>query len=248
MLDKVILMPARLNSKRLHQKMFKDLDGKPLLYQSYWSAREVCNNVYITTEDAEIADFCHSEAIPFILNQQDGSIDNGTKSCYNARAVLMQERIIDNRTKWVNVQADCPFFDRSLVKKIFSKDRPKHVVTGYYESISKAPPVDKVKIVMDRQNHALYFSRENIPHNSLVYNIHVGIYGLPRWENLFAMKWPSDWEQEKLEQLAWLYYGVPIKCILCKPAISIDTQEDLDLANEAIKTVGWKAVDAACQS
>jgi 3-deoxy-manno-octulosonate cytidylyltransferase (CMP-KDO synthetase) len=94
-----------------------------------------------------------------------------------------------------------------------------------------------VKVVVDEEQRAIYFSRSPIPYNregkSMSYWKHIGVYAYRRDILLSFTQWPKgNLEQvELLEQLRLVEKGVPIQMVETNhQAIAIDTQEDLDRA------------------
>ena len=99
---------------------------------------------------------------------------------------------------------------------------------------------NNVKVVVDKNSNALYFSRATIPfardkETSAACYKHIGVYAYRKICLLQFTKWPQgDLEKiEKLEQLRYLENGVKIKMVLTDhTSIGIDTPQDLELARQ----------------
>ena len=98
---------------------------------------------------------------------------------------------------------------------------------------------NNVKVVVDKNNDALLFSRSVIPFardkgTKNTYHKHMGIYAYRKIALMQFTKWPRDLEKiEKLEQLRYLENGLKIRMILTDHvSIGIDTPEDLGLARQ----------------
>jgi 3-deoxy-manno-octulosonate cytidylyltransferase (CMP-KDO synthetase) len=100
-----------------------------------------------------------------------------------------------------------------------------------------------VKVVLDREGRAIYFSRSVIPHDrdgrgGITYLRHQGIYGYRRKVLLDFVSWkPTPLEQaEKLEQLRALEHGVAIGVIVVRRgSVGVDAPEDLAKAERALR-------------
>ena len=149
------------------------------------------------------------------------------------------QTIPDNdRIKYIiNIQGDMPFVDLDSVDKIINMLKTEEfdiVTAGVKVGIDIARHESNVKIVIDKNNKALYFSRSMIPHNALEFIYHVGIYGFKSHAlEKFIKLEQSEYERiENLEQLRALENGMSIGvCLSDQIPISVDTPEDLEKAN-----------------
>jgi 3-deoxy-manno-octulosonate cytidylyltransferase (CMP-KDO synthetase) len=140
----------------------------------------------------------------------------------------------------VNVQADEPFMKVDIIDKIFGAledDNDSHIITAITEcKEDDLNNINVVKVVFDKNFHALYFSRSPIPfsmNKKANYYKHIGIYGFKR-DSLFSfinLGYSYLEEVEGLEQLRALEYNMKIKCIVVDyDGFSIDTYEDYEKA------------------
>ena len=144
----------------------------------------------------------------------------------------------------VNIQGDEYNFPLSAVNKIINDlrlSKKRIVSTIIYKTYDKKiiNNKDSVKVVTDKNNNALYFSRSLIPYNSdHAYFIHLGIYGykaslLEEYSSLVKSEFEKS---ESLEQLRFVYNNVPVHCIKIKShnSISINSVNDLKLLKAGI--------------
>ena len=244
-----VIIPARLASQRLPDKVLIDLQGKPMLQRVYEQAQQAqtVREVYIATDSPEIRTVCQSFTNRILMTRPDHP--SGTDRLAEAAASLDALVII-------NVQGDEPFIDPTLIDQLAAAmdDSEVPMASAAFRIRSVADFTDPalVKVVVDQQRRALYFSRSPVPfprHLDLTeidvlpekfqaYG-HLGIYAY-RKEFLrhYASLPPTYLEQtERLEQLRALENGFPIRIIGAnRPSLGIDTPEDLVKAQELAKT------------
>lgn len=145
----------------------------------------------------------------------------------------------------LNVQADEPFVEPEVVQKVLDNatkyiGKDDVIMSSCYKLISSevADDPNHVKVVLDKNSHAVYFSRAKIPHHkdhyrSTHYKGHLGIYGFTvKSLKIFCGLEHSSLEHiEKLEQLRVIEAGYKISmCEVSSKSFGIDTKEDLDMA------------------
>ena len=225
----VIIIPARLNSSRLKEKVLIDLKGKTMLQRVFErvSLAQVAP-VYIATDSEKI----QKVALKFMQNviMTSSTHLSGTDRIAEAASKIDCDYII-------NVQADEPFIESSLLAKIAKKLQQKEseFVTAAYPLQTKVAITDtsKVKVVLSKQLKALYFSRSPIPYSENLqaqYYCHIGVYGYSKNFLLHYTSLPlSSLEKaEKLEQLRALEAGYSISVVLAKNhSFGIDTAKDV---------------------
>ena len=150
----------------------------------------------------------------------------------------------------VNVQGDEPFVQKKpleLLLNVFYEDEAQLIqVASLMQVMKEQKLVDDpnyVKVAVDKQWNALFFSRSCIPYlrNKNVnvnYYEHIGVYAFRKAALLQFTKWPVTplENAEKIECLRYLENGVPIKMILTEyMGIEIDTPEDLARAQGLVK-------------
>ena len=248
-MNPIIIIPARLTSQRLPHKVLLDLHGKPMIQRVYEQARQAqrIHQVYIATDSNEIRAACQRFTDRIIMTRTDHP--SGTDRLAEAAASLDASAII-------NVQGDEPFIDPALIDQLAEQltDPAVPMVTAAFRIRSVADFTDPalVKVVMDEQQRALYFSRspvpfprqlnlldvKTLPDDFCAYG-HLGIYG---YQKDFLLRYaalpPTYLEQtERLEQLRVLENGHAIRIIEAnQPSLGIDTPEDLQKARTWAKT------------
>ena len=245
-MKKVIVIPARLDSTRLPKKVLLDLKGKTVIQRVYEQCLKVKNidGVYIATDSTEIEGVCRSFTDHIIL----------TKSSHQSGTDRIGEAVLGlDCDVVVNVQGDEPFIDPNLIEELvhsFDDDQVSMAsAMSKIENIKDLQDPNVVKVVVDTQNNAIYFSRAPIPfprdHQEIIYSNeelkkhnffrHIGIYGYQKdfLAKYIKMDQTNLEKLEKLEQLRVIENGFKIKMIeAASSLIGIDTQEDYE---EALK-------------
>lgn len=233
MAKKVIcLIPARLGSTRFPRKILAEIAGKTILEHVYLAAQKC-------PEFSDIIIAVDSEETAGVIRRFGGNYCNTcpTHPTGTSRLIEVMRRMHSDADIWVNWQADEPFILPSMIKNLLQGIEDKGLIWTLKKEIHseeelKNPSV--VKVVTDRENRALYFSRSSIPFNRTnallpIYK-HIGLYAYSAEAlSKIAALAPSPLaEAESLEQLAFLEHGLPIHVYPTEyETIGIDTQEDL---------------------
>jgi 3-deoxy-manno-octulosonate cytidylyltransferase (CMP-KDO synthetase) len=228
------LIPARLSSTRFDRKLLMDLCGKSIILRTYESVVEtgLFHSVYVVTEDEEI----YNE----IVNAGGNSILSKNKHESGSDRIAEACESIDSDA-FVNIQGDEPFIDSSSLNKlVFELNNSDHVsLMINISDINEINDPNNVKVVVDSENYALYFSRSVIPFcrdvntSEVTYYKHIGVYGFTKQALVnFSKLPPSKLELvEKIEAIRIVENGSRIKMIETDfLGVGIDTKEDLDLA------------------
>jgi 3-deoxy-manno-octulosonate cytidylyltransferase (CMP-KDO synthetase) len=158
-MKKVIVIPARLDSSRLPKKVLLDLKGKTVIQRVYEQCLKVKNidGVYIATDSSEIEEVCRSFTNHIILTKS--THQSGTDRIGEAVAGIDCDVV-------VNVQGDEPFIDPNLIEELvhsFDDDQVSMAsAMSKIENIKDLQDPNVVKVVVDTQNNAIYFSRAPI--------------------------------------------------------------------------------------
>jgi 3-deoxy-manno-octulosonate cytidylyltransferase (CMP-KDO synthetase) len=222
------IIPARWQSSRFPGKPLANILGKPMISMVYEMARqaESLERVIVATDDARIVEACEGLGIP--VRMTSSAHFSGTE-----RAAEVA-RGIDSPIV-VNIQGDEPVLDPRMIDEVVAGFADESVVMTSLMKRASGPEAfldpNKVKVVVDKNNDALYFSRAPIPHlGSGGFFQHVGIYGFRR-EFLFRFCAfpPSVLEKaESLEQLRALENGFRIRMIETGfSTLSVDTPRDI---------------------
>jgi 3-deoxy-manno-octulosonate cytidylyltransferase (CMP-KDO synthetase) len=240
----VIVIPARFGATRFPGKSLARIQGRPMI-QWVWEAASrsrLTEQVIIATDDARIADVAAKFGADVVMTKK--SHRSGT------------DRIAEVANKipahlYVNVQGDEPLLSRDAVDELIRAmmENPRTPIGTLAHRIEKkdewlSPEV--VKVVVDRHDEALYFSRSPLPFMrkfdpSMRLLRHVGIYAFRAraLAQFVAMK-PSSLElAESLEQLRALENGMAIQVIETKyRCLGVDTPADLKRVEAALRRAG----------
>jgi 3-deoxy-manno-octulosonate cytidylyltransferase (CMP-KDO synthetase) len=245
----IAIIPARYSSTRLPGKPLLDLAGKPIIQHVYerTSQAQTIDRVLVATDDERIRAAVNSFGAEAVMTSADH--ETGTDRIAEA-ARLLEADII------VNVQGDEPLIDPATIDAAIEpliKD-PSLPMSTTCEPLARAEDLfnpNVVKVVIDREGNALYFSRAPVPYPrsaSLellqarpdllqVYRKHTGLYVYRRHFLFEFTAWPrTPLEQvESLEQLRALERGCRIRVVTVeRGSIGIDTQADLEEARRLL--------------
>ena len=236
----MVIIPARLASNRFPNKVLASINGLPMVIAT---AKRVQNldEVVIATDSNEVVEVAkryNFRAVMTSKNHNSGT-DRVNEAVNNLN--LPPDEII------INLQADEPFIEAEVVKALI--DRVKSIkerdiiMVSCYKKIdnSFANDPNHVKVVIDKFENAIYFSRSKIPYDREKHSNyfgHIGIYGFRKENlNLFCKLPLAPIEDiEKLEQLRAIYNGKKISMVRVESrSFGIDTEEDLKLSLELLK-------------
>ena len=225
-------IPARFASTRLPGKPLLNLAGRPMIQHVYERAMSVpeLTRVVVLTDDSRI-----EEAVL----RFGGECQRTPEECASGT-----DRIAWAAREWgmgavINIQGDEPLIDPEVVGRVARhlKEFPHDpiVTLAVPAGIEDLENPNAVKVVLNRQGYALYFSRAGIPFprqpGAAPSLRHVGLYGYQREALLkMASLEPTSLEQsESLEQLRALENGMAIRVLLTESmAPGVDTQQDLE--------------------
>lgn len=227
------VIPARFGSTRFPGKPLALINGKPMIQHVYEqvSKSKFIDQIVIATDNENIIKTVEGFGGQAVMTRED----HETGSDRISEVTSMVEGDF-----FVNIQGDEPLIDPRLIDDLVKtalEEKGQVVVTAKtlihdYEDVSN-PNV--VKVVTDKMQNALYFSRSGIPFNrsnkEFDYYKHLGIYGYPKSILNEFVKLPQTHleEVEMLEQLRLLENGYSIKVIETKyNAIGVDTPEDIE--------------------
>lgn len=232
------IIPARFNSTRLKGKPLIKIGEKTMIEHVYSRASEVLDNLVVATDDKNIFDTVNNFGGNVVLTKKDHL--NGTSRCLEALEIWSKE-LEKSFNYIINIQGDEPLLHEDHIIKVmecFNDSKTEFATIAQKLNSSDNLPKDKVFLVKDTFNFALYFSRYAIPfvredeikEDANEFHQHIGIYGytINALEKFQQLK-PSKLEiNEKLEQLRWLENGGKIKVgTTIYPSFPVDTLEDL---------------------
>jgi 3-deoxy-manno-octulosonate cytidylyltransferase (CMP-KDO synthetase) len=245
----IAIIPARFDSTRLPGKCLLEIAGRPMIcrvVESVLGARNV-SRVIVATDDRRIFDAVATAGYEAMMTRSDHL--SGTDRLAEVAEQLEDAEII------VNVQGDEPLIAAETIERAVEAligDAGARIVTTW-EPMENAEDVlspDVVKIVVDSNDRAIYFSRLPVPYPREAvrqygdirtalereprllgrFKKHTGLYVYRRSVLLQFSQWlQSELEcQESLEQLRALEHNVTIKAIRASTqSIGVDTREDL---------------------
>lgn len=239
------VIPARYLSSRLPFKLLRKLDGKPLLQWTWERASKatLLDRLIIACDDPKI----ESAAKDFGAEVVRTSAQHLCGSDRIAEAV----RDIDVRVV-VNIQADEPFIHPSTIDSLVQEmdNTASLVMVTPKKRIDDDTEINSpnvVKVVCDKDDFALYFSRFPLPYYresdiAKVYYKHLGIYSYTK-DFLYTFKnLPHSYleKAEKLEQLRVLEAGYKIKVVETQfDSCGIDTEEDFKKVERILSEKGY---------
>lgn len=250
------VIPARYGSTRLKAKPLALINNKPMIQWVYENVKK-CNlidKVVVATDDERIFN---------IVKNFGGEVMMTSKKHKSGSDRIAEVAKKINSEIVLNVQGDEPMISEYILKKIileFYRNKFLSVVTPIckIKYFSELFDTNFVKVVVDKNNFALYFSRSVIPfirdeftfkqQNFIIkdndmlkkYSFfrHIGVYGYKRNFLFKFLSLPQGKLEklEKLEQLRILEYGYKIKTVLVdENPISVDTEEDLQKVRKILK-------------
>ena len=237
-----VIIPARYASVRFPGKVLVKIGGIPLIERVVAQCLKTkADNVYVVTDDERVSEALRHTGVPVIMSPPE--IATGTDRVAFAAKGLTDAVII-------NAQGDEPFISPALIDTLIeqlSADASLNMITACceFKAGEDIGNPANVKVVLDSNGYALYFSRLPIPCDRdmkahPVRYKHIGIYGFKRDFLLKYAEMPATplESSEMLEQLRALENGERIKVIKTayKP-ISIDTADDLAIAEEYLKSL-----------
>ena len=241
----VVVIPARYASSRLPGKPLADIAGKSMIERVYQQAlKSGAQRVIVATDDTRVAEVVDNFGGEVCMTRADHN--SGTERL--AEVVSKLQLAVD--TVVVNVQGDEPFIPPLVIRQVAQNlaAQQKAQMATLAVPLSNAAEIRNpniVKVVTDRDNYALYFSRSVIPFDrdgqfqqqlAQHYRRHIGIYAYRAGFIQRYITWPvSTLEQiESLEQLRVLWQGeaIHVDTAIETPAVGVDTPADLEHARQ----------------
>ncbi len=231
------VIPARFGSTRFPGKPLVLLQGRPLIQWTVEGARKskLLSEVIVATDDVRIKKVAEDLGVAVVMTDSD--LPSGSDRIYAA----IRNRECD---VVVNIQGDEPLITGELIDRLAQVflDEPGMDMATLAHPISAEDLLSPhaVKVVMNHNDEALYFSRYAIPYSRVNGTglesrpgclKHIGMYAYSkRFLGQFCAAPPAEIEKaESLEQLRALYLGAKIKVIKVNEANpGVDTPEDLD--------------------
>jgi 3-deoxy-manno-octulosonate cytidylyltransferase (CMP-KDO synthetase) len=235
------IIPARYGSTRFPGKPLADILGKPMFWHVFKRASR-CNEIHqvvLATDDKRIVSAAKTLDVPVVMTRSDHA--SGTDRVLEAAEKLN----VPENAVVVNIQGDEPAHEPAMLTELvlpFSDPNVKVSTLAQKIDPDEAKNPDRVKVVLAKDNRALYFSRAPIPYSSdlqknKLYG-HIGLYAF-RMNILrkFVELGPSLLEiTEKLEQLRLLENGIPIHVVTTNyKSMGVDRPEDIETVTRILE-------------
>jgi 3-deoxy-manno-octulosonate cytidylyltransferase (CMP-KDO synthetase) len=229
------VIPARYGSSRFPGKPLIDLKGKSMIQRVYEGALKatLLDTLVVATDDERI--FQEVQRFGGKVLMTSSLHQSGTDRCAEVQSHYTGYDVV------INIQGDEPLVAAEQLDQLLAafQDREVQIATLVHASVtpSDLQNVNRIKVLADQAQNALYFSRSPLPNmyyaksNSFPWLRHIGLYAY-RSETLRHISTlnPCELElAESLEQLRWLYYGIPIRLVQTQiETPNIDVPDDVE--------------------
>jgi 3-deoxy-manno-octulosonate cytidylyltransferase (CMP-KDO synthetase) len=238
-MKKIALIPARYDATRFKGKLMAELKGKSVILHTY-------NGTVATGLFDEVIVVTDSDIIYKEITGNGGKAMMSTGDHESGSDRIAEAAKKTDADIIVNVQGDTPFIKKEPLQKLLEQFNDPTVEVGslmqVLESEEQINDPNFVKVCVDKDLNALFFSRSVIPYprnrnTAIVYYEHIGVYAFRKKALLDFTSWaPSPLEDaEKVECLRYLENGVRIRMVVTEyMGVEIDTPEDLRRAEELL--------------
>lgn len=239
-MKKIAMIPARYAATRFPAKLMQLLGNKTVILHTYDNtvATKLFDEVMVVTDSEIIFNeiTAHGGKAVMSMKEHESGSDRIAEAVTNMDVDIV-----------VNVQGDEPFVQKEPLEKLLNVFDDENVQVASLMQVLKeekfiADP-NYVKVTIDKNNNALFFSRSPIPYHrdkniSPAYYEHIGVYAFRKQALLNFTAWPITPLEavEKIECLRYLENGVLMKMVVTQyMGIEIDTPEDLERAASLLK-------------
>ena len=231
-MKKIAMIPARYAATRFPAKLMQMLGDKTVIHHTYDNtvATNLFDEVMVVTDSGIIFSEITSHGGKAVMSNKEH--ESGSDRIAEAIANMDVDIV-------VNVQGDEPFVQKEPLEKLLKVFHDEKVqVASLMQVLKEQQFIDDpnyVKVAVDKNNNALFFSRSPIPYQrdklvSPVYYEHIGVYAFRKQALLNFTNWPITPLEaaEKIECLRYLENGVSLKMVVTEyMGVEIDTPEDL---------------------
>ena len=226
------VIPARYGSTRFPGKALAAIAGRPMIQRVWEGARQAkrLSRVIVATDDERIASVCRDFGAEVAMTRADHP--TGSDRLAEVAATLDEDAV-------VNIQGDEPLIEGFVIDACVEAleadpDAPMATCVHRLDPADAADP-NRVKVVLDRNGRALYFSRAAIPYARdeapRAAWQHIGLYAYrrPFLAELGRLEPTAAERSEQLEQLRVLEHGYPIRCAIIEGwhSVPVDVPEDV---------------------
>lgn len=239
-MKKIAMIPARYAATRFPAKLMQMLGDKTVILHTYNNtvATKLFDEVVVVTDSDIIFNEITSHGGKAVMSKKEH--ESGSDRIAEAIENMDVDIV-------VNVQGDEPFVQAAPLQKLLSVFEDENVqVASLMQELKEEKYIadpNYVKVAVDKNMNALFFSRSPIPYHrdknvTPVYYEHIGVYAFRKQALLNFTTWPITPLEaaEKIECLRYLENGVPLKMIVTEyMGVEIDTPEDLERAALLLK-------------
>lgn len=241
-MKKIAMIPARYAATRFPFKLMQPLGNKTVIRQTYDNtvATGLFDEVYVVTDHEIIYNEINSNAGKAIMSLR--AHESGSDRIAEAIAEMDVDIII-------NVQGDEPFVKKQPLQSLLEAFNDENVQVASLMKKFTDPSLisnpNYVKVVVDKYNNSLLFSRAVIPYQrdetiTVSHYEHIGVYAFRKKALIQFTQWPQAITEqvEKLEQLRYLENGIRLRMIeTTEVSVKIDVPEDLPFAEAYLKNL-----------
>ncbi len=231
----IAMIPARYAATRFPGKLMQLLENKTVIKHTYDNtlATGLFDEVIVVTDSEIILNEITNGGGKAVMSKKEH--ESGSDRIAEAVATLDVDIVL-------NVQGDTPFIKKEPLEKLLNCFNDVSVqVASMMQVLSKENEINDpnfVKVAIDKNNNALFFSRSVIPYKrnaqtTITYYEHIGVYAFRKQALLNFTQWPVSplEDAEKIECLRYLENGVSLRMLIVDyMGIEIDTPEDLEKA------------------
>jgi 3-deoxy-manno-octulosonate cytidylyltransferase (CMP-KDO synthetase) len=239
-IDYLLIIPARYESKRLPGKPLLDIKGKPMIVRTFNQCSKVVprSKILVATDDERIIEICKKNNIIAMMT---------SNKCLTGTDRIAEVAKKIKKNFYINVQGDEPICNPQDIKKIikYAKKFPNSVINGYTKIKERKQFYSSniPKVVFNNKENLLYMSRSPIPSNKKKEFVkawrQVCIYSFP-YKSLkiyTSVKKKTSLESiEDLESNRFLELGYQVKMLkMSNISVAVDTKEDLVKVRKLVK-------------
>lgn len=237
------VIPARYGSSRLPGKPLREILGRPLLSWTIEGAKlsKTLSRLIVATDHDGIASLARQHGVEVCMTSPD--LPSGTDRTWAAVKELVCDVV-------VNIQGDEPLVQGEWIDRLIEAFKDASVRSATlarpWQNKEELISMSTAKVVTDRNEFAIYFSRHPIPYTRRSWNEdssrgaclkHLGLYGYTKsFLEEYCARGETELEKwEGLEQLRVLYMGEKMKVIQVEfDSLGVDTEEDIQKVSERL--------------
>jgi 3-deoxy-manno-octulosonate cytidylyltransferase (CMP-KDO synthetase) len=237
------IIPSRYESSRYPGKPLVDILGKSMIQRVYEQASKssLITDLVVATDDQRIFDHVKDFGGEVVMTSEHHQ--NGTERCGEVIKYYSDIDVV------INIQGDEPLIQPQqldVLLELFADDGADVEIGTLVKSLNDKAQLNnpnRIKVVLDADKNALYFSRSPIPYRKEggQFYKHIGIYAwrLEVLKEILELESTELEKIESLEQLRWLYNGYSIRTAETNiETPNVDTPDDLEKVIEQLKASG----------